>query len=103
MGPKPRGYNACEVHGGKAIDEHVYEGTWEEVAAHAEDFAGKHVRLTVVEEAPPKPEPNHALLELLHQTEELQRGMRFTDGSDTQRLLREARSGAMYGYEPIED
>lgn len=85
------------------MDEQVYEGTWEEVAAHAEDFAGKHVRLTVVDETPPTPKPNYALLELLRKTEELQRGMRLTDGSDTQRLLREARSGAMYGYEPIED
>jgi hypothetical protein len=79
-----------------------FEGTWEEVAAHAEEFAGKHVRLTVIDEVPPAPQPNYAMLELLRRTEELQRDMPFTDGSDTQRLLREARAGAMYGYEPIE-
>ena len=27
----------------------VYEGTWEEVAAHAKELAGKQVRLTVLE------------------------------------------------------
>lgn len=84
------------------MDEQVFEGTWEEVATHANEFAGKHVRLTVVEETPPAPQPNYAMLELLRRTEELQRDMPFTDGSDTQRLLREARAGAMYGYEPIE-
>ena len=84
------------------MDEQVYEGTWEEVAAHAEDFAGKHVRLTVVDETPSKPEPNYGMLEALRRAEEIQRGMRFTDGSDTQRLLREARAGGMYGYEPTE-
>jgi hypothetical protein len=30
--------------------EHVLEGTWEEVAKHAEEFVGKRVRLTVYEE-----------------------------------------------------
>jgi len=82
------------------MDEQVYEGTWEEVAAHAEDFAGKHVRLTVVDEAPPL--SLQARLEVLRRIEELQRDMPMTDGSDTQRRLREARAGAMWGYEPIE-
>ncbi|NOT64336.1 MAG: hypothetical protein HOP19_29310 [Acidobacteria bacterium] len=104
--------------------EQVYEGTWEDLAAHADEFEGKHLRLTVVEDTPRQnyqmlevmrriaerdkdrpltsPEPNYAMLEVLRQTEELQQGMRFTDGSDTQRLLREARAGGMYGDEPTE-
>lgn len=32
--------------------EQVLEGTWEEIAHHADELAGKRVRLTVVEEAP---------------------------------------------------
>ncbi len=82
--------------------EPVYEGTWEDLAAHADEFEGKQLRLTVVDETPLAPPPNYAMLEVLRQTEELQRGLRFTDGSDTQRLLREARAGGMYGDEPTE-
>ena len=82
--------------------EQVYEGTWEELASHADEFEGKQLRLTVVEDTPPAPQPNYAMLEVLRQTEALQREMRFTNGSDTQRLLREARAGGMYGYEPTE-
>lgn len=84
------------------MDEQIFEGTWEEVAAHAEDFAGKQVRLTVLNETPSAPEPNYGMLEALRRAEEIQRGMRLTDGSDTQRMLREARAGGMYGYEPTE-
>ncbi len=82
------------------MDEQVFEGTWEEVATHADEFAGKHVRLTVVEDTPPS--LIQARREVLRQIEELQRDMPMTDGSDTQRRLREARAGAMWGYEPIE-
>lgn len=82
------------------MDEQVFEGTWEEVATHADEFAGKHVRLTVVDETPsPWLE---ARREKLRHIAELRRGMPMTDGSDSQRLLREARAGAMYGYEPSE-
>ena len=82
--------------------EQVYEGTWEDLVAHADEFEGKHLRLTVVENTSSAPQPNYAMLDVLRKTEELQRGMSFTDGSDTQRLLREARAGGMYGYEPTE-
>ena len=84
------------------MTEQVLEGTWEELATHANEFVGKYLRLTVVEDLPPPPLPNYAALEVLRQTKEMQQGMRFTDGSDTQRLLREARAGGMYGYEPTE-
>ncbi|MBI1760151.1 MAG: hypothetical protein HYR56_01825 [Acidobacteria bacterium] len=82
------------------MDEQIFEGTWEEVATHADEFAGKHVRLTVVEETPPS--SIQARLEVLRQIDELRKEMPMTDGSDSQRMLREARAGAMWGYEPIE-
>lgn len=34
-----------------------YEGTWEEVAAHAEELAGHRVRLTVISEPEKVPPP----------------------------------------------
>lgn len=83
--------------------EQVLEGTWEEVAQHAGELAGKHVRLTVFEKAPvPSPQPNEAMLDVMRQVAEIQTSMRYTSGDDTQRLLREARAGKMYGYEPCE-
>ena len=46
--------------------------------------------------------PNGAMLEALRQIAELQKDMPYTDGSTTLKLVREARSGAMYGYDPSE-
>lgn len=79
------------------MSEQVLEGTWEEIAAHADEFAGKRLRVTMIEEAR---HPNYAMFEALRKAAELQAGMRFTDGSDTQKMLREARAGGMYGYKP---
>lgn len=80
--------------------EQVYEGTWEDLTAHADEFEGKQLRLTVVEDTTPP--FIQARLEVLRQIDELRKDMPMTDGSDSQRLLREARAGAMWGYEPIE-
>ncbi len=83
--------------------EQIYEGTWQDIVAHADEFEGKQLRVTVVETSPLPPSSLiQARLEVLRQIEELQRDMPMTDGSDTQRRLREARAGAMWGYEPIE-
>lgn len=85
--------------------EEVLEGTWEEIAQHAEELTGKRVRLTVLEESCEElravgSQPNEAMLQVIAQVAQLQAGMRYTSGADTQQLLREARVGAMYGYDP---
>ncbi len=112
--------------------EQVLEGTWEEIAQHAGELAGKRVRLTVLEETPaagpddallealrkvagrnreelltpdepgatpdiPSSQSNEAMLEVMRQVAQIQLGMRYTSGADTQRLLREARAGRMFG------
>jgi hypothetical protein len=46
--------------------------------------------------------PNEGMLATLREISELQKDMPHTDGSNTHRLIREARSGAMYGYDPSE-
>jgi hypothetical protein len=82
------------------------EGTWEEILAHAAELAGRRVRLTVLdaaqngagEESTPAQQFAAAMLE----AEELERGMDFSLPADSVALVREARSGAMYGYEPTE-
>jgi hypothetical protein len=85
--------------------EQVFEGTWEEVSQHANELAGKQVRLTVlgeIAEQKPPPPPNDAMLRVIEQVAKMQEGMRFTSGKDTQRLIREARAGAMYDYDTCE-
>ena len=75
----------------------VLEGTWEEIAKHAPEFTGRRLRVTVLEEQ--KPQPNQKAAEIMKRVRELQKGMRFTDGSKTQEMLRAARNGGMFGGE----
>ena len=76
----------------------VLEGTWEEIAKHAPEFNGRHLRVTVIDEEA-KPQPNQKMLEIMKLVKEKQKDMRFTDGSQPQEMLRAARSGGMFGGE----
>lgn len=74
----------------------VLEGTWEEISRHAKDFVGRKVRLTVLEdEAAPK--PNDEMLEALRKVAERSKNMPVSSDEDTLKLIREARSGGMFG------
>ena len=64
---------------------------------HAAEFSGRRLRVTVLEEQ--KPQPNRKAQEIMKRVKELQKDMRFTDGSKTQEILRAARGGAMFGGE----
>lgn len=48
------------------------------------------------------PTPNYAMLEILKKISERNKNRPYTSGEDTQRILREGRAGAMWGYEPTE-
>ena len=89
-----------------ATPEWELEGTWEEIAAHATELAGRRVRLTVLggnEQEPRAPHrPNEALLAAMEKVGEMQKGMNPAEAGDTLALLREARSGAMYDFEASE-
>ena len=80
------------------METFVLEGTWEEIARHAKEFNGRRLRVTVIDEDA-KPQPNRKALEIMKKVKELQKDMRFTDGSKTQEILRAARSGEMFGGE----
>ena len=88
--------------------QQVLEGTWEQVQEqmHLRDkqFVGRHVRLTIdtIAERQDPPPRNESLLATLEKVRKLQAGMGETSGEDTQRYLREARNGGMYGLEPID-
>ena len=78
----------------------ILEGTWEEITEHAKSFAGKKVRVTVLEDAPQtKAKPNEGMLEALRRIGERHESMPESSGKDTLRLIREARSGGMFGDE----
>jgi hypothetical protein len=46
--------------------------------------------------------PNEKMLAILREIEESHKDRPSTNGLETDRLLREARAGAMFGYDPIE-
>lgn len=83
----------------------VLEGTWEEIKSHERELAGKHLRLTVLpdEDRSTAVKPNEQMLAILREIAERQKDRPYTDGSDTMRLLREARAGAMYDLDPSDD
>ncbi len=104
------------------------EGTWEEIVARVPELAGRRVRVTVLTEeviAPTngsKPTDEHlaawqkAIAEMdaeweklspaerfaiaMLKAEELEATMDYSLPDDSVALIREAREGAMYGYEP---
>jgi hypothetical protein len=90
--------------------QQVLEGTWEEIAIHADELTGK--RLTVIVEAdeaagrmdiPVVGPPNEGMLNILQEIAERQKNRRETYGGDTVQIIRHGRSGPMYGMEYVED
>jgi hypothetical protein len=77
------------------MSQQVLEGRWEEILDRADEFSGKRVRLTVLEEQT-QTRPNEAMLAALREVAAIQKGMRLTPGEDSDELLREARYGGMY-------
>lgn len=91
---------------GQAIDNRVWEGTWQEVLPQAASLPPEQrVRLELLstqgDEAAAKP-PNHAMLNAMREAEKIQRGMNPVPpppGLDAVSLVREARAGAMWADE----
>ena len=73
----------------------VLEGTWEEITRHAKEFVGRKVRITILEDEV-SPKPNYEMLEALCKVSE-RRNMPVSSDVDTLKLIREARSGGMFG------
>lgn len=82
------------------METRVLEGTWEEITQQASRFAGRKVRVTILEDEPTaKPKPNLAMLEALRKVQERSKNMPESSGKDTLKMIREARSGGMFGDE----
>ncbi len=85
----------------------VLEGKWEDILArNSAQLAGRKVKVYIepddVQSVTSTFPPNEQTLAMLRDLVKLQEGMKETDGSQTDRLLREARAGGMYGLEPTE-
>ena len=74
----------------------VLEGTWEEITRHAKDFVGRKVRVTILEDEVSQ-KPNYEMLEVLRKVAERSKNMPVSSDEDTLKLIREARSGGMFG------
>lgn len=77
----------------------VLEGTWDEIQKFASRLVGRRLRLTVLDDEPSngKVGPNKKMSAILKDAKKKQAKMRFTDGSKTQQILREGRSGGIFG------
>ncbi len=85
------------------METRVLEGTWEEIMRHASRFAGRKVRVTILEDEPSEtPKPNLAMLEALRKVSERNKNMRETGGESGVDIIRRGRAGEMYGYDTDE-
>ena len=77
------------------------EGTWEEIQQYSSRLAGHRLCVTVLDEKKngneKSREPNQKMAKVMQKIKAGQENMRFTDGSKTQSLLREARDGGLFG------
>ena len=85
--------------------QQVLEGTWEEIAAHADELAGKHIKVIVdtetridVVDIPVVGPPNEGMLATLREIAGRQEGRCQSEG-DSVAIVRHGRSGPLYGME----
>ena len=89
------------------MQSQVLEGQWEDIVSrNSAQLAGRKVRITIEpdqgESVAPTFPPNEQALAMLRDLARLQEGMKETDGSQTDQLLREARAGGVYGLKLCE-
>jgi phytoene dehydrogenase-like protein len=85
----------------------VREGQLLELPEEAQELhlePGQEIQIQLHRADAPEPArtPNEAGLAALRKVAELKKGMPESDPSQTDRIIREGRAGAMYGYPPIE-
>ncbi|MCW3094936.1 MAG: hypothetical protein JWL77_554 [Chthonomonadaceae bacterium] len=81
----------------------VYEGTPEQLVKYLNRLPNTNkYKMTVTPEEATTTAPNVQALSMLRDIARMKENMKETDGSETDRLLREARAGAMYGADPTE-
>lgn len=76
----------------------ILEGTWEEIAQHAGEFAGRRLKVMIIEDEP-EHQPNRKGFEAIRRVKEIQRDMSEKNGTDSLEMLRRGRAGEMFDYE----
>ncbi len=77
----------------------IIEGTWEELAARSEELRRyPKLKLIIPDSADEASAvPNQRMLNVLGEIADRQKSRPFSSPDDSDRLLREARAGGMYG------
>lgn len=88
----------------------ILEGTWEEVRQHVAELSGKQVGVEVREPNPGKTVEKRDRLRAAERfrlargrAAEIEAQIPPTSGPDSVALIREARAGRMYGFDPVEE
>ncbi len=85
------------------MTQQILEGTWEEVSRHGEELAGRRVRVTVLDDVTMPTPRNEAMLSALERSRERLKDLPVSGSTEeTLKMIREARAGKMWGYEPTE-
>ncbi len=89
------------------MEQYIHEGTPQQLAAWIGQLPDqKRYKIVAVEEEEAtsslQTSPNEGMIAALREIAQRRSGQRHTDGSETDRLLREARAGAMWGQETSE-
>lgn len=75
----------------------VLEGTWEEIAQRAGEFAGRRLKVMIIEDEPQQL-PNQKGLAAIARVKEIQKDMQETNGTNSLHMLRQGRAGEMFDY-----
>ncbi|HET6386285.1 MAG TPA: hypothetical protein VFJ58_23075 [Armatimonadota bacterium] len=79
----------------------VYEGTPEQLVEYLNRLPNKNkYKMVVIPEEAISIAPNEQALSMLSDIARMKENMKESDGSETDRLLREGRTGARYGADP---
>ena len=85
-------------------DAQIVQGAWEEISEQMQALRGRTDLTLIIPAVKPVSPPeqpavqaNEKALAVLRRIATRQEGEAYTDGSDTLRMIREARDGGMYG------
>jgi hypothetical protein len=85
------------------VQAQVFEGTPEQLVKHLNRLPNTYKYImTVTPDEANTIAPNEQALSMLRDIARMKENMKETDGTETDRLLREARAGAMFGAHTIE-
>ncbi len=83
------------------LQAQIYEGTPEQLVKHLSRLPNtSKYKMTVTSEEPNAASPNEQALTMLRDIASMKESMKETNGMETDRLLRMARTGAIYGADP---